>query len=395
MARACTTPSARLATARPAMGSAASTSAAGSSWNCGDGPGSLARDHDGIRPRCRRSSSTRPSRGHRRVSPQHELVRRGSVKAGDGGRGRMAFEGKGGCARCHRVGAQGSRVAPDLSEIGAARSPDRRALADRPDQPDDAINTSRARRHARRQSDHRPALNEDTYTVQLPTSRRGCLAGQSRPSRVHDPQRVADAVVKNTFLPMSSGFWRTCFAEGTMIRDATNRRLAGSARDLMAATCRVQAQVGSDRLRNAAREARNWLMYSGGYFSHRYSSDAEPHTPTPGTSSQMDVSGRRRGPLQTTPLVVDGVMYLTQRSTTSGRSMRRPDASSGSTVTRWIRPLIVCCGANNAAFATSATRSTWVHSTRISSPSTRRAASRWKTGWPTARAATLTHAPLS
>src|SRR6185436_368265 len=47
---------------------------------------------------------------------------RGSVKAGDAGRGRMVFEGKGGCTRCHRVGAQGSRVAPDLSDIGANRS---------------------------------------------------------------------------------------------------------------------------------------------------------------------------------------------------------------------------------------------------------------------------------
>ena len=33
----------------------------------------------------------------------------------------------------------------------------------------------------------------------------------------------------------------------------------------------VSAQVGSDRLVNAAKEARNWLTYSGGYFSQRYS----------------------------------------------------------------------------------------------------------------------------
>ena len=40
---------------------------------------------------------------------------------------------------------------------------------------------------------------------------------------------------------------------------------------LAAASWRVQAQAGSDRLVNAAKEARNWLTYSGGYFSHRYS----------------------------------------------------------------------------------------------------------------------------
>jgi glucose dehydrogenase len=31
------------------------------------------------------------------------------------------------------------------------------------------------------------------------------------------------------------------------------------------------SQVGPDRLLNAAKEARNWLTYSGGYFSNRYS----------------------------------------------------------------------------------------------------------------------------
>src|SRR4051794_15070902 len=48
---------------------------------------------------------------------------RGSVKAGDANRGCALVDGKGDCARCHRVGAQGSRVAPDLTDIGAVRSP--------------------------------------------------------------------------------------------------------------------------------------------------------------------------------------------------------------------------------------------------------------------------------
>jgi putative heme-binding domain-containing protein len=40
---------------------------------------------------------------------------------GDVTRGRAIFEGKGGCPACHRVNGKGSRVAPDLSEIGAVR----------------------------------------------------------------------------------------------------------------------------------------------------------------------------------------------------------------------------------------------------------------------------------
>ena len=48
-----------------------------------------------------------------------------TVKAGDSSRGRAVFEGKGKCASCHRVGPVGSRVAPNLSDIGslAARDP--------------------------------------------------------------------------------------------------------------------------------------------------------------------------------------------------------------------------------------------------------------------------------
>ena len=40
---------------------------------------------------------------------------------GDAARGKAIFEGKGGCAACHRVYGVGSRVGPDLSDIGALR----------------------------------------------------------------------------------------------------------------------------------------------------------------------------------------------------------------------------------------------------------------------------------
>src|SRR5262245_36497026 len=51
---------------------------------------------------------------------------------GDAKRGETVFEEKGDCASCHRVNGKGSRVAPDLSDIGAIRSPDalQRSLID-------------------------------------------------------------------------------------------------------------------------------------------------------------------------------------------------------------------------------------------------------------------------
>jgi putative heme-binding domain-containing protein len=45
------------------------------------------------------------------------------VVRGDAARGRSLFAGKGECASCHRVNGAGPRVAPDLSDIGAIRSP--------------------------------------------------------------------------------------------------------------------------------------------------------------------------------------------------------------------------------------------------------------------------------
>ena|SRR5437879_6165390 len=41
--------------------------------------------------------------------------------AGDTARGQTIFEGKAGCLECHRVKDKGSRVGPDLTEIGAVR----------------------------------------------------------------------------------------------------------------------------------------------------------------------------------------------------------------------------------------------------------------------------------
>src|SRR5947208_4637813 len=51
---------------------------------------------------------------------------------GDAVHGQTIFEEKGNCTSCHRVNRKGSRVAPDLSDIGAIRSPDalRRSLMD-------------------------------------------------------------------------------------------------------------------------------------------------------------------------------------------------------------------------------------------------------------------------
>jgi len=45
-----------------------------------------------------------------------------AARVGNAARGRALYDGKGACATCHRVNGIGSRVAPDLSDIGAGRT---------------------------------------------------------------------------------------------------------------------------------------------------------------------------------------------------------------------------------------------------------------------------------
>ena len=91
-----------------------------------------------------------------------------TVQRGDAARGRALFEGKGGCTSCHRVGVVGSRVGPNLTDVGAQRSPAsiQRSLLDPTSQmmpinrPVRAVTKDGTVVTGRR-------LNEDTYSVQI------------------------------------------------------------------------------------------------------------------------------------------------------------------------------------------------------------------------------------
>jgi putative heme-binding domain-containing protein len=91
-----------------------------------------------------------------------------AVRIGDPQRGRSLFEGDGRCRDCHRVNGAGPRVAPDLSDIGALRTPAalQRSLVDPANgllpinRPVRIVTRSEEVITGRR-------LNEDTYTVQV------------------------------------------------------------------------------------------------------------------------------------------------------------------------------------------------------------------------------------
>ena len=91
-----------------------------------------------------------------------------AVRIGRPDKGKALFAGKGGCATCHRVNGVGPRTAPDLSDIGAVRTPSalQRSLMNPTsamlpiNRPVRAVTKDGRTIQGRR-------LNEDTYTVQL------------------------------------------------------------------------------------------------------------------------------------------------------------------------------------------------------------------------------------
>ncbi|SVC63778.1 uncharacterized protein METZ01_LOCUS316632, partial [marine metagenome] len=106
------------------------------------------------------------------------------------------------------------------------------------------------------------------------------------------------------------------------------------------------------RLENTANEPQNWLTYSGNYFSQRYS---ELDQITPANIEDLSLQWVYQtgvfGPWQTTPVVVDGVMYLTQRP----NDVVALDARTGRVfwIYRYPTPSgqRACCGANNRGVA--------------------------------------------
>ena len=99
------------------------------------------------------------------------------------------------------------------------------------------------------------------------------------------------------------------------MRHAAVRRLLVSVLLSGLAVATAGAQVGSDRLARAPEEPGNWLTYSGNYFSDRHSRlDRITPANVGDLERQWVYQSSAFGPSwEATPLVVDGIMYVTQR----------------------------------------------------------------------------------
>ena len=114
----------------------------------------------------------------------------------------------------------------------------------------------------------------------------------------------------------------------------------------------ISAQVTWDRLLHPEREPQNWLTYSGSTFSQRYSTlDQVNRDNAKNLELQWVYQARSLEKLEPTPLVVDGVMYITDPP----NNVVALDAKTGAVF--WVydyRPSAdarVCCGAVNRGLA--------------------------------------------
>ena len=114
-----------------------------------------------------------------------------------------------------------------------------------------------------------------------------------------------------------------------------------------------RAQVGSDRLDRAVEEPRNGLTYSGNYFSDRHSRLDQI---TPANIRNLERQWVYQSSAfglswEATPLVVDGIMYVTQRP----NDIVALDARTGRVFWIYSYPTPAdhgaCCGANNRGVA--------------------------------------------
>ena len=121
---------------------------------------------------------------------------------------------------------------------------------------------------------------------------------------------------------------------------------------LVAALPTLHAQVTYERLLRAAQEPKNWLTYNGTYASNRHSllRQIDPSN-VKNLEQKWVFQGQVMGNWEATPLVVDGIMYVTQRP----NDVLALDAKTGRAF--WVYHYNTppdqkaCCGSNNRGVA--------------------------------------------
>jgi alcohol dehydrogenase (cytochrome c) len=119
----------------------------------------------------------------------------------------------------------------------------------------------------------------------------------------------------------------------------------------------VSAQVTNDQLLHSADQPSNWLQYSGSYDGHRFSSLSQINRDNVShLAAQWIFQSSAPGFFENTPLVVDGIMYVSAQDNNAFAL----DARTGRRLWSYKRALPekirACCGHVNRGFAILGTR---------------------------------------
>jgi PQQ-dependent dehydrogenase (methanol/ethanol family) len=261
--------------------------------------------------------------------------------SGDAAAGEGLFFGRAACASCHEVNGRGGIVGPDLSNAGRLSPAALRQKIVDPNNPTIASGGrggGRAGGFATVVVKTREGLelrgvrrNEDTFSLQMIDT-----SGQLR---LLDKATLASVVAESLSLHPPDYAARLSAVE---IANLVGYLAAQQGRDLRK-TAQVPPAAGGvtfERLRNARAEPHNWLMYWGDYQGTHYSPLSGITT---ANVSRLRAAWAAPVPGETvsesTPLVVDGVMYGTSGG--SPRTVTAMDARTGRQIWRYSRPQTV------------------------------------------------------
>src|SRR5215469_1626603 len=246
-----------------------------------------------------------------------------------------------------RAGFERDRI--DAQAQGAGRVDSRSGRRHQTEQPDVQG------RHSRWHHHHRPG-DQPRY-FHLPGHRfegAAAHAGESRASGVFFLRQVGDAFLQGQTRAGGNSGSRDLF--NVSQKDGLQMKYLAWSGSLLFAGSFVapvlRAQVSFDRILNANKEPQNWLTYSGNLNGQRYSELAQI---TPASVSNLEMfclfQARSTEKFETTPLVVEGKMYITQ----APNDVIALDAATGRTFWAYnytpstdARP---CCGRVNRGVA--------------------------------------------
>jgi alcohol dehydrogenase (cytochrome c) len=221
--------------------------------------------------------------------------------AGNASAGEMLFANKVKCATCHQVNGHGGRIGPELSTIGNRKADDLRQAIIAPGRREgyqsDLVTirtkTGRTIRGLRR--------NEDTFSIQVMD-----LEEQFHLLRKRDLAQVK--YHDRSLMPEDFG---KRLSEGEL-QDLIAYLKTLKVRDLArSASASISGGVAYERIRNSPSEPHNWLTYWADYQGRHYSPLKQINRTNVRLLQAKWLQQPGGGALQSTPLVVDGIMYTT------------------------------------------------------------------------------------